>query len=463
MTTQTPTQLPGQRKVGMVSLGCPKALVDSERILTKLRADGYAMSPDYAGADVVLVNTCGFLDSAKEESLAAIGEAIAENGRVVVTGCMGNEADAIRAKFPDVLAITGAQQYEAVVEAVHEAAPPGQGPFIDLIPGLPTELGDVKLTPRHYSYLKISEGCNHACAFCIIPQLRGKLVSRRIDAVLREAEKLVAGGTRELLVISQDTSAYGVDIRHEPRDWHGHPVRAHMTDLARELGQLRTAEGRAPWVRLHYVYPYPHVDSVIPLMAEGLLTPYLDIPFQHASPKVLKAMKRPANEAKVLERLRSWREICPDIAIRSSFVVGFPGETEGDFQYLLDWLDEAQLDRVGAFRFESVDGASANDLPGAVPEAVKEERYARIMAKTEAISAAKLSAKTGKVIPVIVDEVGEPDEDGDIGATARSQADAPEIDGNVFLRNVPTALKQGDIVDVLVEDADAHDLFGVIA
>ena len=348
-------ELPPQRKVGMVSLGCPKALVDSERILTRLRADGYAMSPDYDGADVVLVNTCGFLDSAKEESLAAIGEAIAENGRVIVTGCMGNEADAIRARFPEVLAITGAHQYEAVVEAVHDAAPPTQGPFVDLVPQ-----GDVKLTPRHYSYLKISEGCNHSCSFCIIPQLRGKLVSRRIDAVLREAEKLVASGTKELLVISQDTSAYGVDIRHEPREWHGRQVRAHMTDLARELGGLRTPEGTPPWVRLHYVYPYPHVDDVIPLMAEGLLTPYLDIPFQHASPKVLKAMKRPANEARVLERLARWREICPDIAIRSSFVVGFPGETEEDFRYLLDWLDEAQLDRVGAFRFEPVAGAAAN-------------------------------------------------------------------------------------------------------
>ncbi len=450
-------------KVGMVSLGCPKALVDSERILTKLRADGYAMSPDYAGADVVLVNTCGFLDSAKEESLAAIGEAIAENGRVIVTGCMGNEAEAIRARFPEVLAITGAHQYEAVVEAVHEAAPPSQGPFVDLIPQRSAELPDIKLTPRHYSYLKISEGCNHSCSFCIIPQLRGKLASRRIDAVLREAEKLVAAGTRELLVISQDTSAYGVDIRHEPREWHGRQVRAHMTDLARELGQLKTPEGRTPWVRLHYVYPYPHVDAVIPLMAQGLLTPYLDIPFQHASPKVLKAMKRPANEAKVLERLRDWRAICPDIAVRSSFVVGFPGETEEDFRYLLDWLDEAQLDRVGAFRFEPVAGASANDLPGAVPEEVKEERYARIMEKTEAISAAKLAAKLGRVLPVIIDAVGEPDEDGDIGATGRSQADAPEIDGNVFLRNVPPGLQPGDIVDALVEDADAHDLFGVIA
>lgn len=449
--------LPDQKRVGMVSLGCPKALVDSERILTRLRADGYAMSPDYAGADVVLVNTCGFLDSAKEESLAAIGEAIAENGRVIVTGCMGEEAETIRARFPQVLAVTGAHQYEAVVEAVHEAAPPSQGPFIDLIPQ-----PDVKLTPRHYSYLKISEGCNHACAFCIIPQLRGKLASRRVDAVLREAEKLVAAGTKELLVISQDTSAYGVDIRHESRMWKDREVRAHMTDLARELGQLRTPEGQAPWVRLHYVYPYPHVDAVIPLMAEGLLTPYLDIPFQHASPSVLKAMKRPANEAKVLERLKSWREICPDIAVRSSFVVGFPGETEADFQYLLDWLDEAQLDRVGAFRFEPVAGATANDLPGAVPEEVKEERYARIMAKTEAISAAKLQAKIGRTVPVIIDVVGEPDEDGDIGATGRSQADAPEIDGAVHLREVPASLQPGDIVEVTIEDADEHDLFGAI-
>ncbi len=450
-------ELPPQRKVGMVSLGCPKALVDSERILTRLRADGYAMSPDYVGADVVLVNTCGFLDSAKEESLEAIGEAIAENGRVIVTGCMGDEAETIRARFPQVLAITGAHQYEDVVEAVHEAAPPSQGPFIDLVPQ-----PDVKLTPRHYSYLKISEGCNHSCSFCIIPQLRGKLVSRRVDAVLREAEKLVAAGTRELLVISQDTSAYGVDIRHEERNWHGHPVRAHMTDLARELGGLRTPEGQRPWVRLHYVYPYPHVDAVIPLMAEGLVTPYLDIPFQHASPSVLKAMKRPANEAKVLERLRDWRAICPDIAIRSSFVVGFPGETEADFNYLLEWLTEARLDRVGAFRFEPVAGASANDLPGVVPEEIKEERFARLMELTARISAEKLQGKIGRTLPVIIDEVGEPDEDGDIGATGRSQADAPEIDGNVYLRHVNAAVQQGDIVQVLIEDADEHDLFGAI-
>ncbi len=452
------TRIEEQKRVGMVSLGCPKALVDSERILTRLRADGYAMSPDYAGADVVLVNTCGFLDSAKEESLEAIGEAIAENGRVIVTGCMGDEAEVIRTRFPQVLAVTGAHQYEDVVEAVHEAAPPSQGPFIDLVPQ-----PDVKLTPRHYSYLKISEGCNHSCAFCIIPQLRGKLVSRRIDAVLREAEKLVAAGTKELLVISQDTSAYGVDTKHEPRMWHGHEVRAHMTDLARELGQLKTPQGEQPWTRLHYVYPYPHVDAVIPLMAEGLLTPYLDIPFQHASPAVLKRMKRPANEAKVLERLKSWREICPEIAVRSSFVVGFPGETEEDFQYLLNWLEEAQLDRVGAFRFEPVEGAAANALPDPVPEEVKEERYAKIMEVTERISAAKLEAKVGTTIPVIIDEVGEPDEDGDVGATGRSQADAPEIDGAVYLRNVPADLQPGDFVSVEVEDADAHDLFGVIS
>ncbi len=435
-------QIPAPPKVGMVSLGCPKALVDSERILTKLRADGYGLSPDYAGADVVLVNTCGFLDSAKEESLEAIGEAIAENGRVIVTGCMGNQADLIRARFPQVLAISGPHQYEAVVQAVHEAAPPIPNAFIDLVP----EAG-LKLTPRHYSYLKISEGCNHRCAFCIIPSIRGDLVSRRPDAIVREAEKLVAAGTKELLVISQDTSAYGVDLKHA--EWGG--IRAHMTDLARALG------GLGAWVRLHYVYPYPHVDHVIPLMAEGLITPYLDIPFQHAAPNVLRAMRRPANEAKVLERIKGWRAICPDIAIRSTFVVGFPGETEADFEYLLDWLDEAQLDRVGAFRFEPVEGATANLLPNPVPEAVKEERYARIMEKTAAISAAKLAAKVGRTLDVIIDEV---DEDG--GANARSQADAPEIDGTVFLRDAGH-LAQGDIVPVLIEEADEHDLYGVPA
>ena len=443
------TILPSPPKVGMVSLGCPKALVDSERILTRLRADGYAMSADYAGADIVLVNTCGFLDSAKEESLEAIGEAIAENGRVIVTGCMGNEADTIRARFPAVLAVTGPHQYEAVVGAVREAAPVPPSPFLNLVPDR-----DLKLTPRHYSYLKISEGCNHRCSFCIIPSIRGDLVSRRPDAILREAEKLVASGTRELLVISQDTSAYGVDLRHKTWPWKGHDVRAHMTDLARELGKLGGPENR-PWVRLHYVYPYPHVDDVIPLMADGLVLPYLDIPFQHAAPKVLKAMKRPANETKVLQRIASWRAEVPDIAIRSSFVVGFPGETEDDFQYLLDWLDEAQLDRVGAFRFEPVQGAAANDLPGAMPEEIKEERYARLMEKTAAISAAKLQAKIGRTLDVIIDAA---DEEG--GATGRSKADAPEIDGEVQLRDAQ-GLAGGDTVKVLIEDADEHDLYGV--
>ena len=431
----------------MVSLGCPKNLVDSERILTKLRSDGYQMSPDYAGADVVLVNTCGFLDSAKEESLEAIGEAIAENGRVIVTGCMGREAEVIRDRFPDVLAITGAHEYEQVVGAVHDAAPMPPNAFLNLVP----ESG-LKLTPRHYSYLKISEGCNHRCSFCIIPSLRGDLVSRRPDAILREAEKLIAAGTKELLVISQDTSAYGVDIKHFPRPWKGGEVRAHMTDLSRELGKVAAQAGA--WVRLHYVYPYPHVDQVIPLMADGLVLPYLDIPFQHASRNVLKLMKRPANDAKVLERIRNWRAIVPDIAIRSTFVVGFPGETEEDFQYLLDWLDEAQLDRVGAFRFEPVEGATANALPDPVPEAVKEERYARIMEKTAAISAAKLAAKVGRTFDVIVDAV---DENG--GATGRSYADAPEIDGEVFLRDAGH-LSVGEIVPVTIEDADEHDLYG---
>ncbi|HEV2080762.1 MAG TPA: 30S ribosomal protein S12 methylthiotransferase RimO [Allosphingosinicella sp.] len=445
------TTLPSPPKVGMVSLGCPKALVDSERILTKLRSDGYQLSPDYDQADVVLVNTCGFLDSAKEESLAAIGEAIAENGRVIVTGCMGREADVIRARFPQVLAITGAAQYEDVVGAVHQAAPMPPSAYLNLVPD-----SGLKLTPRHYSYLKISEGCNHRCSFCIIPSIRGDLVSRRPDAILREAEKLVAAGTKELLVISQDTSAYGIDVKHAAKPWKGGEVRAHMTDLARELGKL------GAWVRLHYVYPYPHVDKVIPLMAEGLVLPYLDIPFQHAAPSVLKAMKRPANEAKVLERIHGWREICPDIAIRSTFVVGFPGETEADFEYLLQWLEEAKLDRVGAFRFEPVMGAAANDLPGAVREEVKEERYARLMERTAAISAAKLQAKIGRTLDVIIDVAdGANDSEGG-GATGRSYADAPEIDGEVHLRDAGTA-SQGDIVPVLIEDADEHDLFGVPA
>jgi ribosomal protein S12 methylthiotransferase len=440
--------------VGLVSLGCPKAVVDSERIMTKLRSDGYDMSPDYAGADVVLVNTCGFLDSAKAESLEAIGEAIAENGRVVVTGCMGKDAELIRDRFPGVLAVTGPQQYEEVVAAVHDAAPPSASPFTDLVP----EAG-LKLTPRHYSYLKISEGCNHRCAFCIIPHLRGDLQSRRPDAILREAEKLVAAGTKELLVISQDTSAYGLDLKHASWPWKGGPhagapinVRAHMTDLVRELGKL------GAWVRLHYVYPYPHVDKVIPLMAEGLLLPYLDIPFQHASPKVLKAMKRPANEAKVLQRLKEWRAIVPDIAVRSSFVVGFPGETEADFEYLLQWLEEARLDRVGAFKFEPVEGAEATAMAGQVPDEVKQERYERVMALSARISAEKLAAKVGKTLDVLIDAVDS--ETG--GATGRSKADAPEIDGEVHLRDAGS-LEPGDMVQAKIEDSDEHDLFGVPA
>ncbi|GLR48296.1 ribosomal protein S12 methylthiotransferase RimO [Sphingomonas astaxanthinifaciens DSM 22298] len=447
------TVLPTPPRVGMVSLGCPKNLVDSERILGQLRSDGYQMSADYEGADVVLVNTCGFLDSAKEESLEAIGEALAENGRVIVTGCMGREAEVIRARFPNVLAITGAQAYEDVVAAVHEAAPAPRSPYLDLVPQASPQL---KLTPKHYSYLKISEGCNHRCAFCIIPQIRGDLVSRRPDAILREADKLLQQGTKELLVISQDTSAYGLDLKHAAWPWKGGDVRAHMTDLARALGQLRTPEGERPWVRLHYVYPYPHVDRVMPLMAEGLVLPYLDIPFQHASPKVLKAMRRPANEAKVLERLAEWRREVPDIAIRSSFVVGFPGETEADFDYLLQWLAEARLDRVGAFRFEPVEGAPANDLPDHVPEEVKEERYARVMELTARISAEKLAAKVGTSLDVIIDAVDP--ETG--GATGRSKADAPEIDGEVHLRDAGH-LSAGDIVTVSIEESDEHDLYGV--
>jgi len=464
------TTLPKPPRVGLVSLGCPKALVDSERIMTKLRADGYAMSPDYAGADVVLVNTCGFLDSAKEESLEAIGEAIAENGRVVVTGCMGKEADVIRARFPDVLAVTGSQQYEEVVAAVHEAAPPVPNAFIDLVP----EAG-LKLTPRHYSYVKISEGCNHRCAFCIIPSIRGDLASRRPDAILREAEKLVAAGTKELLVISQDTSAYGVDLKHAVYPLKGGgEVRAHMTDLARELGRLGTPQNNV-WVRLHYVYPYPHVDNVIPLMAEGLVLPYLDIPFQHASPKVLRAMRRPANDAKVLERIRNWRAQVPDLAIRSSFVVGFPGETDEDFAYLLSWLEEAQLDRVGAFKFEPVEGAPATSMDEQVPEDVKQERYEAVMALSARISETKLASKVGSTIEVLIDRVDEGPEpaqfDGHLdaphpvhasapGATGRSKADAPEIDGEVHLRDAG-GLKPGDIVEVRVEESDEHDLYGV--
>jgi ribosomal protein S12 methylthiotransferase len=431
-------------RVGMVSLGCPKALVDSERILTQLRGDGYALSGDYAGADVVIVNTCGFLDSAKAESLEAIGEAIAENGKVIVTGCLGHEAETIMARYPDVLAVTGPQQYDDVVNAVRAAAPPVKSVYLDLIPD-----AGLKLTPRHYAYLKISEGCDHRCAFCIIPSLRGDLASRPPAAILREAEALVKGGAKELLVIAQDTSAYGVDLRHATSTLGGRTLRAHITDLARALGET------GAWVRLHYIYPYPHVDQLIGLMAEGLLLPYLDIPFQHASPAVLRAMRRPANDAKVLDRIRKWRAAVPDLALRSTFVVGFPGETEADFQYLLDWLVEAQIDRAGCFRYEAVEGAAANALPGAVPEAVKEERWHRFMAAQTAVSEARLAMKVGRDIDVLIDAV---DDDG--GASGRSRYDAPEIDGEVHLRDAG-GVKVGDIVKVRVEEADEADLFGV--
>ncbi|TWB12310.1 ribosomal protein S12 methylthiotransferase [Nitrospirillum amazonense] len=441
LITNTPSPT-GAPKVGIVSLGCPKALVDSERILTKLRSEGYEVSPSYDDADVVLVNTCGFLDSAKQESLDAIGEAMRENGRVIVTGCMGVEEGRIREMYPNVLAVTGPHQYEQVVSAVHDHLPPVHNPYTDLVP--PEGL---RLTPRHYAYLKISEGCNHRCSFCIIPSLRGDLASRPAGNVLREAERLVNAGVRELMVISQDTSAYGLDLRHAESEFKGRKVRAHMTDLARELG------GLGAWVRLHYVYPYPHVDEVIPLMAEGLVLPYLDIPFQHASPNVLKAMKRPANQEKVLDRIRGWRDICPDLTIRSTFIVGFPGETEQDFQFLLDWLSEAKIDRLGCFKYEAVDGAPANALDGAVPEEVKEERWNRLMAHQQAISEERMQAKVGRTIDVIIDEV---DEEGAIG---RSAADAPEIDGSVFL-NGDTSVAVGDIVQVTVEHAEEYDLWG---
>ena len=433
----------GQPTIGMVSLGCPKALVDSERILTRLRAEGYAISPDYKGADAVIVNTCGFLDSAKAESLEAIGEALHENGRVIVTGCLGAEPEYITGAHPKVLAVTGPHQYEAVLDAVHGAVPPSPDPFIDLLPAT-----GVRLTPRHYSYLKISEGCNHACKFCIIPDMRGKLVSRPAHAVLREAEKLVEAGVRELLVISQDTSAYGLDRRHDLSPWKGGEVRAHITDLAREMGKL------GAWVRLHYVYPYPHVRDLIPLMAEGLVLPYLDIPFQHAHPDTLKRMARPAAAAKTLDEIAAWRRACPDITLRSTFIVGYPGETEAEFQTLLDWLDEAQLDRVGCFQYENVAGARSNALPDHVPDEVKQDRWDRFMAKAQAISEAKLAAKVGQVMQVIVDEV---DEDG---ATCRTKADAPEIDGNLFIDEGFAALAPGDIVTVRVDEAGEYDLWG---
>jgi len=436
--------LPSPPKVGMVSLGCPKALVDSERILTKLRSDGYQMSPDYAGADVVLVNTCGFLDSAKQESLDAIGEAMRENGRVIVTGCMGVEGDRIRAAHPGVLAVTGPHQYEAVVAAVHEAVPPMHDPFVDLVPPQ-----GIKLTPRHYAYLKISEGCNHRCTFCIIPSMRGDLVSRKASDVLYEAERLALAGVRELLVISQDTSAYGVDIGYAESKWRKQSVKARMTELCAALGELGV------WVRLHYVYPYPSVDEVMPLMAAGKILPYLDIPFQHASPSVLKAMKRPANEQKVLDRIKRWRSEVPDLTLRSTFIVGFPGETEADFDYLLQWLKEADLDRVGCFKYEAVEGARANELPGAVPQEVKEERWHRFMQAQQVISARKLQQKVGRTLDVIVDGFDER------GAIARSQADAPEIDGNVFLSGAEK-VRVGDIVQAHIESADEYDLHGSV-
>jgi len=433
----------GQPTIGMVSLGCPKALVDSERILTRLRAEGYAISPDYQGADAVIVNTCGFLDSAKAESLEAIGEALRENGRVIVTGCLGAEPDYITGAHPRVLAVTGPHQYEAVLDAVHHAVPPAPDPFIDLLPA-----SGVSLTPRHYSYLKISEGCNHKCRFCIIPDMRGKLVSRPAHAVLREAEKLVAAGVKELLVISQDTSAYGVDRKHDLSPWKGGELRAHITDLAREMGRL------GAWVRLHYVYPYPHVRDLIPLMAEGLILPYLDIPFQHAHPDVLRRMARPAAAARTLDEIAAWRAVCPDLTLRSTFIVGYPGETEAEFQTLLDWLDAAQLDRVGCFRYENVAGARSNDLPDHVPTEVKEDRFDRFMARAQGISEAKLAAKVGKVLEVIVDEV-----DAD-GATCRTKADAPEIDGNLFIDEGFAGLVPGDIVRVAVDEAGEYDLWG---
>lgn len=437
------TRRDGQPTIGMVSLGCPKALVDSERILTRLRAEGYAISPDYTGADAVIVNTCGFLDSAKAESLDAIGEALRENGRVIVTGCLGAEPEYITGAHPKVLAVTGPHQYEAVLDAVHLAVPPAPNPFVDLLPA-----SSVSLTPRHYSYLKISEGCNHACKFCIIPDMRGKLVSRPAHAVLREAEKLIEAGVKELLVISQDTSAYGVDRKHDLSPWKGGEVRAHITDLAREMGRL------GAWVRLHYVYPYPHVRDLIPLMAEGLILPYLDIPFQHAHPETLRRMARPAAAARTLDEIAAWRAIAPDLTLRSTFIVGYPGETEAEFQTLLDWLDEAQLDRVGCFQYENVAGARSNALPDHVPAEVKQDRWERFMEKAQAISEAKLAAKVGRHLQVIVDEV-----DAD-GATCRTMADAPEIDGNLFIDEDFATLTPGDIVTVEVEEAGEYDLWG---
>jgi ribosomal protein S12 methylthiotransferase len=429
-------------KVSFVSLGCPKALVDSERIITRLRAEGYELTRQHQGSDLVIVNTCGFLDSAKAESLGAIGSALKENGKVIVTGCMGAEPENITAAYPDVLAITGPQQYESVLEAVHRAVPPKHDPFLDLVPP-----EGIKLTPRHYAYLKISEGCNNRCSFCIIPKLRGDLVSRPAGDVLREAEKLVAAGVKELLVISQDTSAYGVDIKYASSTWRGKEVRAKFLDLASALGELGV------WVRLHYVYPYPHVDDVIALMAERKVLPYLDIPFQHASPDVLKRMKRPAAQEKTLERIARWREICPDLTLRSTFIVGFPGETDEDFDYLLQWLDEAALDRVGCFKYEPVKGA--HDLAAAVPDEVKETRWHRFMQAQQKISARRIKRKVGTRQQVIIDEVGPSVSKG------RSMADAPEIDGAVYVAS-RRPLRVGEIATVKIERADAYDLHGTV-
>jgi ribosomal protein S12 methylthiotransferase len=429
-------------RVSFVSLGCPKALVDSERIITRLRAEGYELTRTHAGADLAIVNTCGFLDSAQAESLAAIGAALAENGKVIVTGCMGAEPETITARYPDVLAVTGPQQYESVLDAVHRVAPPQHDPFLDLVPP-----EGVKLTPRHYAYLKISEGCNNRCTFCIIPRLRGDLVSRPAADVLSEAERLVAAGVKELLVISQDTSAYGIDLKYAASTWKGREVAAKFIPLARALGELGV------WIRLHYVYPYPHVDEVIPLMAEGKALPYLDVPFQHASPDVLKRMKRPAAQEQTLERIRQWRAICPDLTIRSTFIVGFPGETEADFQILLDWLGEAELDRVGCFRYEPVKGATANDLAAAVPAEAKEERWHRLMAHQQSISTRRLKRKLGTRQQVIIDAVGP------TVAKGRSRGDAPEIDGTVYVRS-HRPLRVGEIATVRIERTDDYDLHG---
>ena len=429
----------GQPTIGMVSLGCPKALVDSERILTRLRAEGYGVSPDYSGADAVIVNTCGFLDSAKAESLEAIGEALNENGKVIVTGCLGANPEYISGAHPSVLAVTGPHQYEQVLDAVHQAVPAKPDPFIDLLPA-----ANISLTPRHYSYLKISEGCNHRCKFCIIPDMRGKLQSRPAHAILREAEKLVSNGVKELLVISQDTSAYGVDIKHAEAKGH----RAHIVDLARDLGSL------GAWVRLHYVYPYPFVRDLIPLMAEGVILPYLDIPFQHAHPETLRRMARPAAATKTLDEIAAWRDICPEITLRSTFIVGYPGETEAEFQTLLEWLEVAQLDRVGCFTYENVAGARATALPDHLPEEVKQNRWERFMQKAQQISEAKLAKKLGKELQVIVDDVDEE------AVTCRTMADAPEIDGNLFIDSNFEDLTIGDIITVKVDEAGAYDLWG---